>query len=181
MKLKLTTQTMATLSFLVALELVLVRFLSFQTSIHRIGFGFVPIVIAAVFYGPVGAGFVGVASDLVGAALFPKGPFFPGFTLTALLGGMIFGFFLYQINQEKRAVRAGMRIIIAVVLHQLVLALFLTTYWLHLLSHNNYLGLLSFRVPQCVLLTAIEIVTIFLLVKFMQREDIKKMMSGIQR
>ncbi len=39
-------------------------------------------------------------ADLIGATLFPAGPFFAGFTLSAFLTGLIYGLILYK--REKK-------------------------------------------------------------------------------
>ena len=72
------TKMIVTLALLLAIEIVLSRFLSIQTSITRIGFGFVPLVIAGVLFGPVAAAIVAVLGDVLGALLFPTGAFFGG-------------------------------------------------------------------------------------------------------
>ena len=79
------TKTLVTTALLTALEIVLSRFLSIQTQVTKIGFAFVPVVLAAVLLGPLEAGITAALGDFLGAMLFPTGPFFPGFTLTAFL------------------------------------------------------------------------------------------------
>ena len=96
MKKKMNVQTLVTLSVLIAIEMILSRFLSISAWNIKIGFSFVPIAIAAIAYGPVEAGIVGGVGDLVGALLFPIGAYFPGFTLTAFLTGAVFGLFLHK-------------------------------------------------------------------------------------
>ena len=61
-------------AILVAIEIVLNRFLSINTPGLKIGFSFVPIVIAAILFGPVKAGVIYALADLIGAILFPIGP-----------------------------------------------------------------------------------------------------------
>ena len=71
------------MAMLAALQIVLSRFLSINTQITKIGFAFVPIAICAMLFGPLPTVIVAVVADVLGASLFPSGPFFPGFTLTA--------------------------------------------------------------------------------------------------
>ena len=86
---KLNTRTIAQLAILVAMEVVLSRFLSINIWSNKIGFAFVPVAVTAMLYGPLTTGLTAAAADLIGALLFPSGPFFPGFTLTAFLGGVV--------------------------------------------------------------------------------------------
>ena len=90
------TRVLTTLALLTALEIVLSRFLSINAWNTKIGFSFVPIVAAAILYGPAAAGIVGALGDFIGAILFPIGAYFPGFTLTAFLTGCVFGLFLHR-------------------------------------------------------------------------------------
>ena len=79
------------ISLLIALEVILTRFCSINTATLRIGFGFLPIAIIAMMYGPLSAGVAYALGDLLGMMIFPSGSYFPGFTLTAFLTGVIYG------------------------------------------------------------------------------------------
>ena len=61
----------AILGVLTALNVVLSRFVSFNAWNMKLGTGFIPVIIAAVIFGPIGAGIVGALGDLIGAILFP--------------------------------------------------------------------------------------------------------------
>ena len=81
------TRTLVTMGLLLALEIVLSRFLSINAWNIKIGFNFVPVAVAALLYGPLGGAIVAAMGDFLGAILFPIGPYFPGFTFTAFLTG----------------------------------------------------------------------------------------------
>lgn len=146
---KLSARLIAYLGLLVAAEIVLSRFLSINAWNIKIGFNFVPIVIAAVLFGPVAAGITGALGDFLGAILFPIGPYFPGFTLTSFLTGLVFGFFLY----EKRT---PLRILAAVAIVQLVLGLLVNSFWISVLYGSPYLPLLATRIVQCAVLGPVQ-------------------------
>jgi len=61
-----------------------------------ISVAFLPNALGSMVYGPVVALIGGAASDVMGALLFPKGPFFPPFTLVEMLGSLLFALFLYR-------------------------------------------------------------------------------------
>ena len=150
---KLTTKTLTALALLTAMEIVLSRFLSISAWNIKIGFSFIPVVIAAMMFGPAAAGIVAALGDLLGAVLFPIGPYFPGFTLTAFLTGMVFGLFLYKKRDLKNVIGA-------VAVNQFVLSLFLNTLWISILYGSPYLPLLTTRIFQCVLLAAVQFAVI---------------------
>ena len=90
-KFKFNTRNIVYLAVLIALEIVLNRFLSINTPVVKIGFSFVPIAIAGMLFGPIPAAIVAALADLLGAALFPTGTIFLGITLTAFLKGINWG------------------------------------------------------------------------------------------
>ena len=153
-------RTIVTLSLLTALEIVLNRFLSINAWNIKIGFSFVPVVIGAMLYGPLGGAVVGALGDFIGALLFPIGPYFPGFTLTAFLMGAVFGLLL-------KKVRTVSRVLAAVGINQFILSLFLNTLWISLLYGSPYVPLLATRLVQAVVLTVAQIVVILALVRVM--------------
>ena len=161
-KFRLTTRTITTLALLTAVEIVLSRFLSISAWNIKIGFSFVPVVVAAILYGPIGAGIVGALGDFVGAILFPIGAYFPGFTLTAFLTGFVFGLFLYKKQDWPRSIAA-------VGINQFVLSLFLNTLWISILYGSPYVPLLATRVVQCLILTPVQLVCIQAVAKSLAR------------
>ena len=142
------------ISLLIAIEVILTRFCSIQTPIVRIGFGFLPIAIIAMMYGPLSAGIAYAIGDLLGVTLFPAGSFFPGFTLTAFLTGITYGVFLY--NKPK----TWSRIVGAVLTVCLVLNLGLDTYWLSILMGQGYVALLPTRIIKAALMIPVQTIII---------------------
>ena len=138
------------ISLLIAIEVILTRFCSIQTPIVRIGFGFLPIAIIGMMYGPLSAGVAYSIGDLLGVALFPTGSFFPGFTITAFLTGIVYGVFLY--NKPK----TWPRIIGAVLTVCLVINLGLDTLWLSILMGKGYIALLPTRIMKAVLMIPVQ-------------------------
>ena len=86
----LNLKTLVNLALLTALYVVLERFLSINMWNMRIGFAFIALALSGMLYGPVAAGLVGAAGDILGMLLFPTGPYFPGFTLNAFLTGAVY-------------------------------------------------------------------------------------------
>ena len=155
------------LAMLTAMEVVLNRFLSINTPYLKIGFSFVPVVVAAILYGPLGGACVGALGDLIGAILFPNGPFFPGFTVTALLTGLVYGLFLYK-------KQTPLRIVLAVAVNQLLLSLLLNTLWLTILWSGTekaapYFTILATRIGQCALLIPVQYLVIQILAPVLRR------------
>lgn len=92
----LNTRKLAISAMLITLDVLFTRIVAINTPVMKIGFGFAAVAVSGLLYGPVWAMLTAALGDFVGSILFPVGPFFPGFTLTAALTGLIFGLFIYQ-------------------------------------------------------------------------------------
>ena len=62
----------------------------------KIGFSGIPNVLVGCLFGPAAGGFFGGFMDLFKYIVKPTGAFFPGFTVNAVLGGVIYGCSYYQ-------------------------------------------------------------------------------------
>lgn len=155
---KLTVKSYSIIGALVAMEIILSRFLSIHTWNLKIGFSFVPIVVTAMLFGGVYAGLVGAIGDIIGAILFPVGPYFPGFTITAFLNGVIFAFFL-----KKKP--TFMNIVISVLLVQIVGSLGLNTFWISMLYGSPFWPLFATRIYQTIVMSVVQIVVTYVLSK----------------
>ena len=167
---KMNARMIAYLGVLVAAEIVLSRFLSINAWNIKIGFNFVPIVIAAMLFGPLPAAAVAAMGDFLGAVLFPIGPYFPGFTLTAFCTGLVFGLFLH----EKRT--PG-RVFAAVAINQLVFSLLLNSLWISSLYGSPFLPLLSTRIIQCAVLAPVQFVMIMAINRVLSQTRLMSIMA----
>ena len=172
MKKGINVQKLVVMAVLVAMEIVLSRFLSFNTWNTKIGFGFIPIAAAAILLGPVEAAVCGGLADFLGATLFPIGAYFPGFTATAALTGLVFGLFFHK-------EQTPLRVVPAVLINQFVLGLLVNTYWISVLYGSPFKELLVTRVTQSVILSIVQTVGILALAKVLQR--IKPSLPAMER
>lgn len=154
-------------ALLVALEIVLNRFCSIPTPFLKIGVAFVAVVMGAMLYGPVGGAIVGGLGDIIGANLFPVGPYHPGFTICAALMGVVYGWFLDMRSERfdnKLSIKFWPNVVVPVVFNAVVLALVLNTLWIsQLYDSKSYWGYFISRVPQELGLGAVKLAVIPLL------------------
>jgi len=151
---KSNTSKLVVTAFLVALEVIFTRFLSINTPILRIGFGFIPVATMGALYGPLWAGIGYVVGDILGMLIFPSGMFFPGFTVTALLTGAVWGFFLKGKDITWKTVLPPSLII------ALLLNLGLDTLWLSILYGDAFIALLPTRILKCVVIIPLHLILI---------------------
>lgn len=149
----------------------------------RVSFTFVPIAVGAILFGPLPAGVLGALIDVLGAILFPSGTFFPGFTLTAFLHGLIYGLFLWQKPGETvpapaeegglrgflRRHRDLLRVICAVLVYLAVCSLGLNTLWISVLYGTPFLPSLLRRLVQAAVMGPVQILVLALLVPLLRR------------
>lgn len=150
------TKRIAALAFLIALEVVLSRFLSLSLPTIKIGFAFLPLAVAGILYGPLWAGAAGAAADVLGALLFPIGAYFPGFTLTQFLCGCVYGFFLY--NRPYRMNRVNLSAMIVCIL----LNLGLDSLWLYYLMRDALVAMMPVRALRSVVMVFVQVLLISL-------------------
>ena len=150
------------IGLLIAVEIVLSRFLSISTPITKIGFAFIPLSMIGMMYGPLYGGIAGALCDFIGAILFPIGAYFPGYTLTAALSGATYGYFL-----QKGGAKSVAKVTAASLIINLVYHLGINTYWTTLFTGKGYLALLPTRIFSNVVLLPMEIIVIMLAYKFL--------------
>ncbi|MGL4911026.1 MAG: folate family ECF transporter S component [Romboutsia sp.] len=153
---KFNTSKLAYLGLLIALQIIFSRFISINTPIVKIGFGFLPLAVMGIMYGPLTAGICAVVADIIGLMLFPTGAYFPGFTLTEFLTGYAYGYFLYN-----KPVTLN-RILASSVVVCILLNLLLNTYWLTIILGKGYLALLPTRAIKSLAMIPVQAITISL-------------------
>lgn len=156
-----TVEKLVILAMLLALTIVLSRFLSISAYNIKIGFSFIPIVICAYLYGPIyAAGLAGIA-DFLGAILFPIGTYFPGFTITAMLSAAVFGLFLKNKYTTTR-------LIIMVLINQLVNGLVINTMFISVLYGGDYYALMLTRIPQYLIMIPVQFIMVKVILKYFE-------------
>ena len=156
-------RSLALIAMLLALRVVLGMFANTTLPIFgnavKISGSFLPIAVAGALFGPVPALLVGALGDIVSFLIVPTGAYFPGFTVSGALTGVIYGCFLYR-NQITLP-----RVVLAWAVNTLVVETFLAAYWLFLLysggSGKTYDAWLLSRVISQAIKCVPEIMLIF--------------------
>lgn len=152
-------------AILLALQIVLSRFLSIKTPIMKLSFAFIPTMICATWFGLKYVLILNVLGDLIGATLFPTGPFFIGYTISTAIAALIYGLLLYKKDPMKMSNKQFIiRTIISVVLVGIIINIGLNTLWTSITSGKAFMALLSTRVVKNLITIPVHII-IFLLVE----------------
>jgi hypothetical protein len=121
----------------------------------KIAFTFVIAALTGMLLGPGVAGVTFGLTDFIQYLFKPVGPYFPGFTISNILIGLIYGFLFYK--KKPTILRAA----IASAVIGVFINIFLNTYWLSLLYGKGYLLLLPGRVVKNLIMIPVETMVIF--------------------
>ena len=159
---KVSTLTIS--AMLMAMNIVLGFFTVTVTPVIKIGFSFLTNAVCGMFYGPIVAGLMAGTGDVLKYFLFPQNAgFFPGFTLNAVLGGVIYGLFFYR---QKITV---WRVFLAKLTVVLVVNIFLGTLWNSILYGQGYWGILPARVIKNLMQLPVDVVLLYTTLKVLCR------------
>ncbi|MCM8901019.1 folate family ECF transporter S component [Caldicoprobacter algeriensis] len=160
---------MAYTGLLTAISIILTRFFAGNVNILgvfalRLSFGEVPIMLSGILLGPVYGAACGALSDIIGYAISPVGgPYFPGFTLTAALTGLIPGLMArYYRNYWNWF------FVIIIVTATAAVSVLLNTLWLSLMHGKAYLALLLPRIIGKAILVPAYAIIIKMVIKHSQ-------------
>lgn len=154
------------LSMLIALGVVL----DFTSGIYitpeiKITFSFVAYGVCGALLGPVPAMICGALVDVIMWLIKPAGAFFPGYTLSAMLTGLIFGLFLYRAEGKKIWLLAPLSKLCVNVLINIAL----NTCWLKIFTGKAYIVLLSGRIIKNIAAWPIESLILVLIIMFVSK------------
>ena len=146
------TKQMAYVAVLIALNIVIVRFLSIQTQSIRIGFGFLTTALNSMLFGPWVSGVSAFFQDFLGMVVNSRGmAYFPGFGISEALYGITYGLFLYKKEKSYK------NIILCVTLQTIFIDLGLGTLWVHLMFKTPVWTILVSRLATALIHYPIKI------------------------
>ncbi|MQS89336.1 folate family ECF transporter S component [Companilactobacillus mishanensis] len=138
----ITVHELTWMALLIAMQMVLSK-LSVGSGILQVGFSFIAIGLMGYYFGPIKAMFANAAADIIANVLLPTGGgFFWGFTLSALVAGLIYGFMLY--NRKVTL----LNVFLTVLLITVVINTLMNTFWISMMTHNPFWVMLLTRLPK---------------------------------
>ena len=156
-------RTLALAAMLSAVNLALNQFSIPVSAYLEISFDFLASAAAGYLCGPWVAAMSGVATDLLGYVLRPNGPYFPGFTLSALLLGIVYGLWYYRRPVQLR------RVIACKLTVTVLFNFFLTPLWLHIMYGQAFVVLSSMRLVKNAVKFPVDVVLLMLVLNVCQQ------------
>lgn len=156
------------MAMLMALAIVLGFFSVQVTESLKIGFSFIPNMLVGLLFGPTATGIFGGVADILKYLIKPTGPFFPGFTISSIIGGIIYGLVLY-----RKPIRYT-RVLVANILVTIFVNMILNTYWLTLLYGNGFFVILPARIVKELIMLPITSILFFSIAKTLNTTVLKR-------
>ncbi|XJS10543.1 folate family ECF transporter S component [Aerococcaceae bacterium WGS1372] len=169
---KISTSQLTLMSIMIAARIIL----SFIPTLNvnnliEVGFGFVGAAFSGILFGPIYALIVSVINDLITFFIGGGGIFFPGFTLSAAVGGWIYGQILW------RKPISWKRIFVAVLLVTLIVNIGMNSIWIKMLFGQAWMAFMPLRIGKN--LVTLPLNTLILVVLF-TNPSIKKLIEKYQ-
>ncbi|MBQ6001033.1 MAG: folate family ECF transporter S component [Clostridia bacterium] len=128
----------------------------------KISFGFFLNALGSLIYGPFIGLLTGFATDILGFLLHPMGgAFFPGYTLTAMLGSFVYALFFFRARITVR------RIVLCKLTVNLLVNVGLNCLWSAMLYSKGYFYYLAKSLTKNLLMLPIEILILLVFFRVM--------------
>ena len=159
---KLKAKEMTLLAMLTALNVVMAEILKFRIipGTLELSFGFIPIAVTGMLFGPAASITVAVIADIIGAAIFAGGNFYLGYTLTAFCTGLFYGLLL-----RGEPIRLW-KILLAQALVSLICYAGLNTLWSYLMGYGRSMEYITTRLIVNAVAYPIYSFVLYLLLKY---------------
>ena len=163
------------IAMLGAVSIVLGSLVFMVGDFLKVGFNFLPNEFVYYLFGPVVGVVYGTALDILTFIVRPTGPFFFGFTLSAIITGLIYGVILYKRPLSMR------RILLANLVQLVVINLLLNTYWLTILYGYNFIAILPVRALKALIMLPVETIMLYMVIKGVEASGIIQMLFPDKR
>lgn len=135
----------------------------------KIYFSFIFMGLGGLVYGPVVSMVAGGIVDTLGFLLAGYGePYFPGYLLSAVLGGLVYGLFLYR---KKPTV---VRVLLMKAVVNFGLNVLLGSYWKAMLYGKGYLYYFTTGLWKNAILLPVEVAILLLVLRFVEKQQLAK-------
>ncbi len=144
------TKVLTACAMLLAIAVIFGFFKIPVSDIVEIRLQFLPVACAGMLFGPAIGGIIGGLTDILAFLIKPTGPYFPGFTISGVVQGMIYGFFLYKKPLTLK------RVFCVQLLDSIVISLVLNTIWLAILYGHGVVAVFTARILKTVVMLPVN-------------------------
>lgn len=169
------TRNLILMAALIAMQIILARFLSIQVSdILRISFESVPVILAGMWLGPLSGAIVALVADILGTIIHGYGIWFPPIALGPILVGVISGLstkyvFRSDLSSTRESWKVVATVLVAGIVNNFLIGTVTTTMYSIIVMGNtnafsvllwsNFLGRLASK-PVTILVNAVLVAVV---------------------
>ena len=169
------TRNLILMAALIAMQIILARFLSIQVSdILRISFESVPVILAGMWLGPLSGAIVALVADILGTIIHGYGVWFPPIALGPILVGVISGLstkyvFRSDLSSTRESWKVIATVLVAGIVNSFLIGTVTTTMYSIIVMGNtnafsvllwsNFLGRLASK-PVTILVNAVLVAVV---------------------
>ena len=169
------TRNLILMAALIAMQIILARFLSIQVSdILRISFESVPVILAGMWLGPLSGAIVALVADILGTIIHGYGIWFPPIALGPILVGVISGLstkyvFRSDLSSTRESWKVVATVLVAGIVNSFLIGTVTTTMYSIIVMGNtnafsvllwsNFLGRLASK-PVTILVNAVLVAVV---------------------
>ncbi len=164
-------KTIVITALLIAVGIVLGQFSIQLTETTKIGISFIATQMTANLFGPVVGGIMGGVADVLKFIIKPTGPFLIGYTISAILGPVIYGMILY-----KKPI-SFWRIFIAKTIVAIFINLLLGTFWSYHYFGAAFWATIPSKLLQQVIQVPIQSVIYYLVMQALKKAKVFQLIS----
>ncbi|MDO4775636.1 MAG: folate family ECF transporter S component [Aerococcaceae bacterium] len=131
------TRYLTIIALLIGIRIILGYLPSIKTPVVQLGWGFIGTAFTGALFNPLISAFIGGAADILTFFINGQGNFFFGYTLSAVLAGVIYSIGLYK--KPKTILRIGAIVLIVT----LFINIFLGSLWIYMMRYEpsvNFIG-----------------------------------------
>lgn len=154
------TRSWVIMAMMTAASIILSRFFKIETYITRTSLGYIPIILTGILLGPLPGIIVGLVADFLGTVLFSALAWFPPLALTPMFIGLWSGVMKKFILKNK-----FLPTILIIFAGNIVGRIIISGICLSYLQGTELMATLSIRIPFGIIMTVIDSVVIYLLLK----------------
>lgn len=161
--------TIVITALLIAIGIILGQFSIQITDTMKIGISFIATQMTAMLFGPVVGGVMGGVTDILKFIIKPTGPFLIGYTISAILGPVIYGMMLY-----KKPI-ALWRILLSKTVVAIFINLLLGTFWSYHYFGAAFWAAIPAKLIQQIIQVPIQSILYYFVVKALQKAKVFQM------
>ena len=168
-------RTITTASMFAAIGVILGAYTIQVGNYLKIGFSGIANQFVYYLFGPVVGCFYGGALDILKYLVKPTGAFFPGWTLSAMVAGVIYGCFFYKKPLSL------VRVFVAELTVSIICNMLLGTLWLSMLYGKAFMALLPMRVFKNIMMWPVNSMLFYTIGKALEASGVFRLLKTAGR